>query len=77
MDKPKLKEANRLHSKIEYLKTRLENISRFEMEKKIRITNSYDSYSYIGEDMAKACFPTIKESMEKKLEEHERLFPEL
>lgn len=34
MDKSKLKEANKLHNKIEYLKTQLENISRFEIEKK-------------------------------------------
>ena len=66
MDKSKLKEANRLHNKIEYLKDQLERISRFEMEGKIQITNSYDSY-----------FPMIKESMEKKLEEYERLFSEL
>lgn len=77
MDKSKLKEANRLHNKIEYLKTQLENISRFEIEKKIQITNSYDSYFYIDEDIAKTYFPMIKESMEKKLEEYERLFSEL
>ena len=33
MDKSKLKEANRLHDKIEYLKDQLERISRFEIEK--------------------------------------------
>lgn len=77
MDKSKLKEANRLHNKIEYLKDQLERISRFEMEGKIQITNSYDSYFYIDEDIAKTCFPMIKESMEKKLEEYERLFSEL
>lgn len=78
MDKSKLKEANRLHDKIEYLKDQLlERISRFEIEKKIQITNSYDSYFYIDEDIAKTYFPMIKESLEKKLEEYERLFSEL
>lgn len=33
MDKSKLKKANRLHNKIEYLKDQLERISRFEIEK--------------------------------------------
>lgn len=77
IDKSKLKEANRLHNKIEYLKDQLERISRFEMEGKIQITNSYDSYFYIDEDIVKTYFPMIKESMEKKLEEYERLFSEL
>lgn len=78
MDKSKLKEANKgLHNKIEYLKDQLERISRFEIERKIQITNSYDSYFYIDEDIAKTYFPMIKESMEKKLEECERLFSEL
>lgn len=77
MDKSKLKEANKLHNKIEYLKDQLERISRFEMKGKIQITNSYDSYFYISEDTAKTCFPMIKESMEKELEEYERLFSEL
>ena len=77
MDKSKLKEANRLQNKIEYLKVQLERISRFEMEGKIQITNSYDSYFYIDEDMAKTYFPMIKESIEKELEECERLFSEL
>lgn len=77
MDKSKLKEANRLHNKIEYLKDQLKRISRFEMEGKIQITNSYDSYFYIDEDIAKTYFPMIKESIEKKLEEYERLFSEL
>lgn len=77
MDKSKLKEANRLHNKIEYLKDQLERISRFEMEGKIQITNSYDSYFYISEEIAKTYFPMIKESMKKELEECERLFSEL
>lgn len=77
MDKSKLKEANKLYNKIEYLKDQLERISRFEIERKIQITNSYDSYFYIDEDMAKTYFPMIKERMEKELEECERLFSEL
>ena len=77
MDKSKLKEANKLYNKIEYLKNQLERISRFEMEGKVQITNSYDSYFYIDENIAKTYFPMIKESMEKKLEEYERLFSEL
>jgi hypothetical protein len=77
MDKSKLKEANGLHNKIEYLKDQLKRISRFEIEGKIEITNSYDSYFYIDEDMAKTYFPMIKERIEKELEECERLFSEL
>lgn len=77
MDKSKLTKANKLYNKIEYLKDQLERISRFEMEGKIQITNSYDSYFYIDEDIVKTYFPMIKESMEKELEECERLFSEL
>lgn len=77
MDKSKLIKVNKLYNKIENLKKEIEHISRFEMEGKIRITNSYDSYFYIDEDIAKTYFPMIKESMEKKLEEYERLFSEL
>ena len=77
MDKSKLKEANRLHNKIEYLKDQLERISKFEIEGKIQITNNYDSFFYISEDVAKTYFPMMKESMEKELEECERLFSEL
>lgn len=77
MDKSKLTKANKLYNKIENLKKEIEHISRFEMEGKILITNSYDSYFYIDEDMAKTYFPLIKERMEKELEECERLFSEL
>mgnify|MGYP000378005067 CR=1 FL=1 len=77
MDKSKLTKANKLYNKIENLKKEIEHISRFEMEGKIQITNSYDSYFYIDEDMAKTYFPLIKERMEKELEECERLFSEL
>lgn len=77
MDKSKLKEANRLYNKIENLKKEIEHISKFEMEGKIQITNSCDSYFHINEDMAKTYFPMIKESIEKELKECERLFSEL
>lgn len=77
MDKLKLKKANWLHDKIEYLKDQLERVSRFEIEGKIQITNSYDSHFYIDEDIAKTYFPLIKEGMKKELEECERLFSEL
>lgn len=77
MDKSKLKEVNRLYNKIENLKKEIEYISRFEMEGNILITNHYDSYFHINEDMAKTYFPLIKERMEKELEECERLFSEL
>lgn len=77
MDKSKLKEANRLYNKIENLKKEIEHISRFEMEGNMLITNHYDSYFHINEDMAKTYFPMIKESIEKELEECERLFSEL
>lgn len=76
MDKSKLKEANKLYNKIENLKKEIEHISRFEMEGNILITNHYDSYFHINEDMAKTYFPLIKERMEKELEECERLFSE-
>lgn len=77
MDKSKLTEANRLYNKIENLKKEIEHISRFEIEGNIQITNSYDSYFYIDEDIAKTYFPLIKERMKKELEECERLFSEL
>jgi hypothetical protein len=77
MDKSKLKEANRLYNKIVNLREEIERISRFEMEGNILITNHYDSYFHINEDMAKTYFPLIKERMEKELEECERLFSEL
>lgn len=77
MDKSKLEEANRLHNKIEYLKIEIEHISQFKIEGLMLITNHYDSCFRINEDIAKTYFPMIKESMEKELEECERLFSEL
>lgn len=77
MDKSKLTKANKLYNKIENLKKEIEHISRFEMEGNMLITNHYDSYFHINEDMAKTYFPLIKERMEKELEECERLFSEL
>jgi hypothetical protein len=77
MDKSKLTKANKLYNKIINLKEEIEHISRFEMEGNILITNHYDSYFHINEDMAKTYFPLIKERMEKELEECERLFSEL
>lgn len=77
MDKSKLKKANSLYNKIVNLKEEIEYISRFEMKGNILITNHYDSYFHINEDMAKTYFPLIKERMEKELEECERLFSEL
>ena len=77
MDKSKLQKANRLYNKIVNLKEEIEHISRFEMEGNILITNHYDSYFHINENMAKTYFPLIKERMEKELEECERLFSEL
>lgn len=41
------------------------------------VTNHYDSYFRINEDIAKTYLPMIKESMEKELKEYERLFSEL
>lgn len=77
MDKSKLIEANRLYNKIENLRSELERISSFEMEGEILVTNAYDNYFHINEDMSKTYFPMIKESMEKELKECERLFSEL
>lgn len=77
IDKSKLTKANKLYNKIVNLREEIERISRFEMEGNILITNHYDSYFHINEDMAKTYFPLIKERMEKELEECERLFSEL
>lgn len=77
MDKSKLEEANRLHNKIEQLKIEINHISMFEMEGLILVTNHYDSYFRLNEDMAKTYFPLIKKDMEKELRECERLFSEL
>lgn len=77
MDKSKLTKANKLYNKIVNLKEEIEHISRFEMEGNMLITNHYDSYFHINEDMAKTYFPLIKERMEKELKECERLFSEL
>lgn len=77
MDKSKLTKANKLYDKIENLKSELKRISKFEIEGNILITNDYDNYFHINEDMAKTYFPMIKESIEKELEECERLFSEL
>lgn len=77
IDKSKLTKANKLYNKIVNLRKEIERISRFEMEGNILITNHYDSYFHINEDMAKTYFPLIKERMEKELKECERLFSEL
>ena len=77
MDKSKLEEANRLQNKIENLKIEITHISNFEIEGLMLVTNHYDSYFHINEDMAKTYFPLIKERMGKELEECERLFSEL
>lgn len=77
MDKSKLEEANRLQNKIENLKIEITHISNFEIEGSMLVTNHYDSYFHINEDIAKTYFPLIKERMEKELEECERLFSEL
>lgn len=77
MDKSKLEEVNRLYNKIENLKIEIKHISQFEIEGLMLVTNHYDSYFHINEDMAKTYFPLIKERMEKELEECERLFSEL
>ena len=77
MDKSKLREANSLYNKIESLKEELNNFSKFGIEGRMLVTNQYDSYFHISEDIAKTYLPLIKESMEKELEECERLFSEL
>lgn len=77
MDKSKLEEVNRLYNKIENLKNEITRISRFKIDGIMLVTNHYDSYFRISEDMAKTYFPMIKESMEKELKECERLFSEL
>lgn len=77
MDKSKLEEANRLYNKINNLKSELKAVSRFEIEGLMLVTNHYDFYFRINEDIAKTYLPMIKESMEKELKEYERLFSEL
>lgn len=59
------------------MKIEINHISMFEMEGLILVTNHYDSYFRINENMAKTYFPLIKEQMEKELEGYERLFSEL
>lgn len=77
MDKSKLKKANKLYNKIVNLKSELKRISKFDIKGAIQVTNDFNSYFHINEDMAKTYFPLIKERMEKELEECERLFSEL
>lgn len=56
MDKSKLEEVNRLYNKIENLKNEITHISRFEIDGIMLVTNHYDSYFRISEDMAKTYF---------------------
>ena len=77
MDKSKLKEANRLQNKIEYLKRQLEHITRFETDTRVTVANQYDSYFHVEGETINRILAVAKESMEKELEECERLFSEL
>lgn len=77
MDKSKLTEANRLYNKINNLKSELKAVSRFETDTRVTVANQYDSYFHVEGETINRILAVAKESMEKKLEECERLFSEL
>lgn len=77
MDKSKLTEANRLYNKINNLKSELKAVSKFETDTRVTVSNQYDSYFHVEGEMINRILAVTKESMEKELEECERLFSEL
>lgn len=77
MDKSKLTEANRLYNKINNLKSELKAVSRFETDTRVTVANQYDSYFHVEGETINRILAVAKESMEKELEECERLFSEL
>lgn len=77
MDKSKLTEANRLYNKINNLKSELKAVSRFETDTKVTVANQYDSYFHVEGKTINRILAVAKESMERELEEYERLFSEL
>lgn len=70
-------EANRLYNKINNLKSELKAVSRFETDTRVTVTNQYDSYFHVEGETIKRILAVAKESMERELEEYERLFSEL
>lgn len=77
MDKSKLTEANRLYNKINNLKSELKAVSRFETDTRVTVANQYDSYFHVEGETINRILAVAKESMERELEEYERLFSEL
>ena len=77
MDKSKLEEANRLYNKINNLKSELKAVSRFETDTRVTVANQYDSYFRVEGETINRILAVAKESMERELEECERLFSEL
>lgn len=77
MDKSKLTEANRLYNKINNLKSELKAVSRFETDTRVTVVNQYDSYFHVEGETINRILAVAKESMERELEEYERLFSEL
>lgn len=77
MDKSKLKEANMLYNKINNLKSELKAVSRFETDTRVTVANQYDSYFHVEGETINRILAVAKESMERELEEYERLFSEL
>lgn len=77
MDKSKLTEANRLYNKINNLKSELKAVSRFETDTRVTVANQYDSYFHVEGETINRILAVAKDSMEKELEECERLFSEL
>lgn len=77
MDKSKLKEANKLYNKINNLKSELKAVSRFETDTRVTVANQYDSYFHVEGETINRILAVARESMERELEEYERLFSEL
>lgn len=77
MDKSKLTKANKLYNKINNLKSELKAVSRFETDTRVTVANQYDSYFHVEGETINRILAVAKESMEKELEECERLFSEL
>ena len=70
-------EANRLYNKINNLKSELKAVSRFETDTRVTVSNQYGSYFHVEGETINRILAVAKESMEKELEECERLFSEL
>lgn len=66
-----------LYNKINNLKSELKAVSRFETDTRVTVANQYNSYFHVEGETINRILAVAKESMEKELEECERLFSEL